>query len=310
MNTRNHQFLGVPSFHSAFPRAHFQTETLASACCRAWAVPQWRELHAAMGQCLWKHNLWEDLSYFPNYLYWFITVFPVTIRRVSLLLRFFFPDPPCHGIGIGEIQLCVCVLTTTYIVCKMQWPDSTSFIRMTFVQHALIYIFIHTHTFNTHLKEHIILNIENGIPLDSNKTCHFFFSTIIFLGPITFMHTEVGTSKLVRMSLQIMAFLAEVPHKGFLHVPLFVVSWVNWVTPATRSWSFLPMLVGSWVPPTKKMQRQLCLGWHQSCRTCRAKASFIKSAPFRPAMAATYGMQQTTGYLPANKIRIFDKNKI
>lgn len=172
------------------------------------------------------------------------------------------------------------------------------------------FIYLYTHTFNTHLKEHIILNIENGIPLDSNKTCHFFFSTIIFLGPITFMDTEVGTSKLVRMSSQIMAFLAEVPHKGFLHVPLFVVSWVNWVTPATRSWSFLPMLVGSWVPPTKKMQRQLCLGWHQSCRTCRAKASFIKSAPFRPAMAATYGMQQTTGYLPANKIRIFDKNKI
>ena len=69
------------------------------------------------------------------------------------------------------------------------------------------------------------------------------------------------------------------------------------------------MLVGSWVPPTKKMQRQLCLGWHQSCRTCRAKASFIKSAPFRPAMAATYGMQQTTGYLPANKIRIFEKKQ-
>lgn len=157
------------------------------------------------------------------------------------------------------------------------------------------FIYLYTHTFNTHLKEHIILNIENGIPLDSNKTCHFFFSTIIFLGPITFMDTEVGTSKLVRMSSQIMAFLAEVPHKGFLHVPLFVVSWVNWVTPATRSWSFLPMLVGSWVPPTKKMQRQLCLGWHQSCRTCRAKPLSSRAPRFAQQWLLPMGCSKRPG---------------
>ena len=148
-----------------------------------------------------------------------ITVFPVSIRRLSFLLRFkSWSTMPWR---IGEIQLSVSVVTTTYI-----YSLQNAVARFDFLSYqndlfaACIDLYIYTHTFNTHLKVHIILNIENGIPLDSNKTCHFFVSTIIFLGPITFTHTEVGTSKLVRMSSQVMAFLAEVLHKGFLHVPL------------------------------------------------------------------------------------------